>query len=1200
MPSLKPDSAASRLTLCALLSAICLVGVGSAFGQISTSTTASLAPTPVDLGTTPVATVTVTASDGSTPDSLATCTIQTRGHAASYSVTLQGGVASISLPSVAQDPVGNYTLACSYGGSSNYAPSSATTISFSIISPISTTTTVSVAPSSVTYGSSPVATVTVTASDGSTPTGSVSCNIQTRGHAAAYSSGLTNGSASIPLTSIAQDPVGTYSFVCSYGGYSSYTASSSSTISLNVTQAVPVITWPSPAAITYPTPLSATQLNATANVAGTFTYSPVAGTVEGAGTQTLTVTFQPSDTTDYMSTTTTTTIVVGKGTPTLTWGAPASISTTTALSATQLDATANIAGTFTYSPAAGTVLPAGNNTLSVTFTPTDTTDYVAVTGSVTLAVYTATTSPTTISLATSATPVNHGSPVTFTATLSDGPTGNVAFHDGSIFIGNGTISSNTATLTTNTLSAGTHTITASWQGDANYSSATSNPVSQVINGISVSGSPGITTTVAGTGVLGYTGDGGPATSAELEGAQAGIGVDGANNVYFCDGPSRVRKIAAATGIISTVAGNGSAGSSGDGGPAPSAQLSCNAIAVDAAGDIFIGDVNDNRIRMISATTGIITTVAGNGTPGNTGDGGLATSATIDLSSTPSAEVAGTSPVEVAVDAAGDIYFYNSYTVSGNDAVYDIRVVNASTGIISTLPNTQGDASTGRQIYFAVDPSGNVYLLNQYGGYIFKISSAAGHSSTVVAGRGIPGDTGDGGSALSAEVAPETGTTDSSGNLYFTQDNVVRELNVTTGNISVVAWDGGSGEGCLQQTDSIGDGCLSIDTTYNNYVGALAVDSNGNIYGAGYTVGAYNVINGNTYIRSTAPLLPTAIQPSTTSLSCGSTMTYGTDLTCSTTVTAGATGTVSLAYPSISPTIPAYAPEVPLVSGAASDVLPTAALPVGTYSIVATYNGDSTYVPSITTNTVVVTKATPTITWSTPAAITYGTPLSAQQLNASSSVPGVLTYTPGLTAVLPVGSNTIEVSFAPTDSTDYTGPVTKSQTLLVTGATPAISWPTPAPLQYGTALSSSQLNATANVPGTFAYSPASGAILPVGSNTLSVTFTPTASSNNTSNAPVTASVQIVVNPDAPNIASILPNPVAVGATVTISGQNFGPAQGSNTVIFNGVTATVTQWTDNQIVTTVPGGASTGNVIVNVSGIPSNSFLIMIPTSCTVTP
>src|SRR6185437_16186631 len=97
-------------------------------------------------------------------------------------------------------------------------------------------------------------------------------------------------------------------------------------------------------------------------------------------------------------------------------------------------------------------------------------------------------------------------------------------------------------------------------------------------------------------------------------------------------------------------------------------------------------------------------------------------------------------------------------------------------------------------------------------------------------------------------------------------------------------------------------------------GALAVDSNGNIYGAGYTVGAYNVINGNTYIRSTAPLLPTAIQPSTTSLGCGSTMTYGTDLTCSTTVTAGATGTVSLAYPSISPTIPAYAPEVPLVSG----------------------------------------------------------------------------------------------------------------------------------------------------------------------------------------------------------------------------------------------------------------------------------------------
>ncbi len=382
MLSLKSESVSHRLTRCVLLSAICLAGAGSAFGQISTSTSASLAPSPVDLGTTPVATVTVTATDGSTPDSSVTCAIQTRGHNASYSANLQGGVASIPLQSVAQDPVGNYTLACTYVGSSNYAASSANTISFSIISPISTTTTVSVAPSSVTYGSSPVARVTVTASDGSTPTGSVSCSIQTRGHNAAYSSALTNGTASISLTTIAQDPVGTYSLVCSYPSYSSYTASSSSTISLNVTQAVPVITWASPAGVVYGTTLSTTQLNATTSVAGTFVYSPAAGTTPAVGTDTLSVTFTPTDNSDYTSATQAVSLAVNKAAPVITWATPAAATYGTALSATQLDATASVPGTFIYSPAAGTVPAVGTDTLSVTFTPIDTTDYNSVTAAV--------------------------------------------------------------------------------------------------------------------------------------------------------------------------------------------------------------------------------------------------------------------------------------------------------------------------------------------------------------------------------------------------------------------------------------------------------------------------------------------------------------------------------------------------------------------------------------------------------------------------------------------------------------------------------------------------------------------------------------------------------------------------------------------------------------------------------------------------
>jgi hypothetical protein len=153
-----------------------------------------------------------------------------------------------------------------------------------------------------------------------------------------------------------------------------------------VDKATPTITWATPSAITYGTALSPTQLNATASVPGTFVYSPVSGTVLGAGSQTLSVTFTPTDTTDYNTATATVTLVVNKATPTITWATPSPITYGTALSSTQLNATAGVPGTFVYSPVSGTVLGAGSQTLSVTFTPTDTTDYNTATATVTLVV----------------------------------------------------------------------------------------------------------------------------------------------------------------------------------------------------------------------------------------------------------------------------------------------------------------------------------------------------------------------------------------------------------------------------------------------------------------------------------------------------------------------------------------------------------------------------------------------------------------------------------------------------------------------------------------------------------------------------------------------------------------------------------------------------------------------------------------------
>ncbi|MDR3773050.1 MAG: choice-of-anchor D domain-containing protein, partial [Terracidiphilus sp.] len=136
----------------------------------------------------------------------------------------------------------------------------------------------------------------------------------------------------------------------------------------------------------YGTALSATQLDASSTVAGTFAYTPAAGTVLKAGSQTLSVTFTPTDATDYSTAKATVGLTVNQAAPAVTWAAPSAIVYGTALSATQLNASSTIPGAFVYSPAAGAILAVGSDTLSVTFTPTDSTDYTTATQTVTLTV----------------------------------------------------------------------------------------------------------------------------------------------------------------------------------------------------------------------------------------------------------------------------------------------------------------------------------------------------------------------------------------------------------------------------------------------------------------------------------------------------------------------------------------------------------------------------------------------------------------------------------------------------------------------------------------------------------------------------------------------------------------------------------------------------------------------------------------------
>ena len=225
------------------------------------------------------------------------------------------------------------------------------------------------------YGSSsPAFTPTYSAPSGVSVTGTVICSTVNGGSSIGPS--LSAGSSYTidgPSCSGLSAPVG-YS-VAYVGGI------------FTVNQAAPAITWPVPAAITYGTALGSAQLDATASVPGTFSYSPAAGTVLHPGTgQVLEVTFTPTDTTDYASASASTTITVNQATPAITWPVPAAITYGTALGSAQLDATALVPGTFTYSPAAGTVLPAGSQTLTVNFTPTDTTDYTSASASTTLTV----------------------------------------------------------------------------------------------------------------------------------------------------------------------------------------------------------------------------------------------------------------------------------------------------------------------------------------------------------------------------------------------------------------------------------------------------------------------------------------------------------------------------------------------------------------------------------------------------------------------------------------------------------------------------------------------------------------------------------------------------------------------------------------------------------------------------------------------
>lgn len=280
---------------------------------------------------------------------------------------------------------------------------------------------------------------------------------------------VLSGPATIGGNVLTLTGIGTVVVAANQAGNANYLAAPTVTQSLTVTKATPVITWASPAPIPYGIALSAAQLNAAANVPGTFAYSPVAGKVLNVGTQTLTVVFTPTDTTDYTTATATVLLTVNKATPVITWATPAAITYGVALSSTQLNAKASVGGSFVYSPSAGTVLNAGTQTLTATFTPSNTASYTTAAASVQLTVNQA---AQTISFPQPTSPVKLSvGQVTLSATASSGLA--VAF---SVVSGPATVSGTTLQLT----GKGTVVVAASQSGNANYKAA-----SQVTRSITV-------------------------------------------------------------------------------------------------------------------------------------------------------------------------------------------------------------------------------------------------------------------------------------------------------------------------------------------------------------------------------------------------------------------------------------------------------------------------------------------------------------------------------------------------------------------------------------------------------------------------------------------------------------------------------------------------------------------------------------------